>query len=97
MDVSFWGIPLIVWFVVCLAVAVAYYVVWPKPREGAPARPFWLHGILRWFHSLVWALLALACVAGMAISSQAAKPVALSALAVYIVFMLAFLVDRVKK
>jgi hypothetical protein len=49
--------------VICLMVASAYYSVWPgwKNPERVQHRSLWSYIILRWFHSLTWVLLALAC------------------------------------
>jgi hypothetical protein len=47
----------------CLVVAAIYLAVWPRPSRasGALARPPWRQFVLRWFHALVWVLLALSC------------------------------------
>ena len=92
MTNTFLGISLILWSALCLGVAVVYAFVWPKPR--AP-RPAWSAFVLRWFHSLVWALLATACLLWAAsIPSMLAQGLALLALVFYSVFMVTFLRDR---
>jgi hypothetical protein len=60
---TLFGLPWYVWGLACLAVAAVYLVVWPRSsrKSGAVARPPWRQFVLRWFHSLVWALLASAC------------------------------------
>ncbi len=60
---TLFGLPWWVWGLLCLVVAAIYLVVWPRPprTSGALARPPWRRFVLRWFHSLVWALLALSC------------------------------------
>jgi hypothetical protein len=56
------GISWFGWGGLCLAVAALYWVAWPKPHpERREPRPAWAGVVLRWFHSLVWVLLALAC------------------------------------
>ena len=91
------GLPVYLWGVICLGVALLYFFVWPRQKPDAPVpRPTWRQFILRWFHSLVWVLLAVACFmwAGWLPGSGVAGGVALAALGVYLVFMLTFLVDR---
>src|SRR5262245_19193481 len=60
---AFLGLPWYIWGLLCLGVAAVYLVIWPRPpRKGnVPARPRWRQIVLRWFHSLVWLLLASAC------------------------------------
>lgn len=56
------GIPLVFWGIGCLAVAVAYYRIWPQPSpKRSQQRTQWQHIVLRYFHSLVWILLAAGC------------------------------------
>ena len=66
-----------------LTVAIAYCFVWPgwKDAERVRRRPLWSKIILRWFHSLTWALLAAACFL------RAKLPAALAAI-VYLTFIL---------
>jgi hypothetical protein len=58
---SFLGVSVYIWGVVCLGLAVLYIFVWPRPRLETPPRPVWAEFVLRYLHSLVWALLAGAC------------------------------------
>src|SRR3981189_742767 len=53
----------IVGAVISVVVASAYYFVWPgwKDPERVRHRSPWSKIVLRWFHSLTWALLAAAC------------------------------------
>lgn len=94
---AFLGIPLPYWSLICLGVAGLYAVVWPKPRTGAPVRSPAVHFILRWFHSLVWVLLAGACQLWAAGQQAWAPRLASMALAVYLVFMLTMVLERGKK
>jgi hypothetical protein len=57
MENGFLGIPWLVGAFVCLAVAALYVVIWPRPQVAA-ARSAWSRLVLRWFHPLVWLLLA---------------------------------------
>jgi hypothetical protein len=92
------GLPWYVWGLACLAIATLYLIVWPRPsrKSSAPARPPWRHFVLRWFHSLVWALLALACfVQAGQIAGARTMGGALAVLAglLYLVFMSALVAD----
>jgi hypothetical protein len=95
---TLFGLPWYVWGLLCLMVAAIYLVVWPRParKSGAPARPLWRQFVLRWFHSLVWALLALSCfVQASQIAGSRAVGGALAVLAgvMYLVFMGALVAD----
>jgi hypothetical protein len=82
--------------ILCVAVAVAYFIKWPKPkadRPGPPRLPL-VHIILRWFHSLVWLSFALACFFWASGYSLLASGFALLALIVYLVFLLMLMADR---
>jgi hypothetical protein len=100
---TLFGLPWYVWGLLCLAVAAVYVVVWPRPprQGGAAARPRGRQFILRWFHSLVWLLLALSCfVHASQIAGTATVGRALAALAglMYIVFLSALIADlRVRR
>jgi uncharacterized membrane protein len=66
MDGTLFGIPYFTLGLVCLGLAVVWYYVWPKDRTPEPfktlpeykPRPAWIQSVLRWFHALVWAMLA---------------------------------------
>jgi hypothetical protein len=100
---TLFGLPWYVWGLLCLAIAAVYLAVWPRPsyKSGAPARPPWRQFVLRWFHSLVWVLLALACfVQSGQIAGGGAVGGALAVLAglLYLVFMAALVADlRVRR
>jgi hypothetical protein len=100
---TLFGLPWYVWGLLCLVVAAVYLVIWPRPsrKGGAPARPRWRQFVLRWFHSLVWLLLALSCfVRASQLAGSAAVGSALAVLAalMYIVYMGALVADlRVRR
>jgi hypothetical protein len=54
------GIPYFFLGILCLGVATVYIFIRPKPKPEQ-TRPMWQQVVLRWFHSLVWVLLAAAC------------------------------------
>ena len=89
MGVKFLGVPVFIWGGVCLVVALAFTAVWPSNKitnDTATLRFF----ILRWFHAIVWLLLAAACFvrgAGILGGAGTANMIALAALLVYLVFM----------
>lgn len=56
----FLGLPWAFWGTLCILVATLYAAVWPRPRPGT-TRVGWHHLVLRWGHTVVWVLLALAC------------------------------------
>jgi hypothetical protein len=89
------GIPLAIWGIVCLVVAVIWVFVWPSNKRVAPnGLP---HFILRWFHALVWLFLATAAfIAGFDIlgGANTAQLVALLALLTYLVFMATLVVTK---
>ena len=94
MTNSFLGIPLTLISLLCLGVAGAYYFIWPKPKPGQSRTPT-RHWILRYGHSLVWVLLAIACFMWAADShSGFANILALAALGTYLLFMLTFVTSR---
>ena len=91
MSDAFLGLPWAIWGFLALLVAGVYAVVWPRPRTGdsAQPRPTWRHLVLRWFHALVWALLALSCFIRASLlpgGSGVANVVALLALPTYAAF-----------
>jgi hypothetical protein len=67
---------------VCLVVAVVYIFLWPgrNDREHFHQLPLWRRIVLRWFHSLTWLLIAVACLLW-------SKLTAIIACIVYLVFM----------
>ena len=67
---------------VCLLVAVVYLFLWPGRNEREQFRqfPLWRRIVLRWFHSLTWLLIAVACLLW-------SKLTAIAAAVVYVVFL----------
>ncbi len=69
MDGTLFGMPLSTLGLICMCLALLWYFVWPKDNTPKPLkqvpgyrpRPVWMHDVLRWFHMLVWMLLATAC------------------------------------
>jgi hypothetical protein len=88
------GIPLVFWGIGCLTVAVAYYRIWPQPSpKRTQGRTQWQHIVLRYFHALVWVLLAAGCfLAGS--GYNIGLWVAALALPVYIYFLVMVVQDR---
>jgi hypothetical protein len=85
-----------VWVMTCLALSLLYVRIWPRQKAvglGRGARFL----VLRWFHALVWLLLAIA-VGVHATSGNtaywAASAIALLALAVYVVFVVVSFTTR---
>ena len=88
------GIPLVFWGIGCLAVAVAYYRIWPQPSpKRTQRRTQWQHIVLRYFHALVWVLLAAGCFLAGA-GYNIGLWVAALALPVYIYFLVMVVQDR---
>jgi hypothetical protein len=82
------------WGLQALLDAGVHVVVWPRSHSDGSARcrPTWRHFVLRWFHALVWALLALSCFvqAGLLPGGwRAANVAVLLALAAYAAFLVA--------
>ena len=98
MDQTLFGVPLLFWGVLCLAIAAAYYYVWPQPgpKRLAP-RSMSEHVVLRYFHSLVWVLLAAGCFLGSAGMGELGRWIALLGIPVYIVFLVYVVRDRNKE
>ncbi len=85
---TFHGVPLWLCVLAALLLSVVWWWVWPKKLAEAASGPRVF--VLRWFHSLTWALLALAALCGMA--DQAWSPalgraLALASLAFYLTFL----------
>ncbi len=90
---EFLGQPFILWTGVCLAIAGIYLFVWPKLKAGL-VRPPWLNFVLRWFHTLVWVLLAAACLAWDRGYPSLGGPLALAAMLCYGIFLASLVFDR---
>lgn len=88
MGEQLFGVPLIVWGAICLSLAVLWTVMWPSAK-AAHVKGVRLI-VLRWFHALVWLLLALAAFAAAFNVTGAivvASVLALLSIVVYFVFM----------
>ena len=99
MNTPLLGVPWPIWGIVCLVLGTVYLVIWPRPRTTARPvrRPAWRHFILRWFHALVWLLLALACFiqAGWLPGGPIiATAIALLSLPAYAIFVATLLLER---
>jgi hypothetical protein len=95
MSDRFIGVPLFIWAVFCLALAVLWFWLWP--RERATGISGIRHIILRWFHALTWLLLAAAAlIAGLDARGNArlAKAVSVFSLVVYLIFMGVFVTSK---
>jgi hypothetical protein len=95
---AFLGMPLIIWGALCLLVAAVYTIVYPRSKiEGQRVRPLWRFLILRWFHALVWVLLASSCFIWAEYlpgGDALAKALALLALLLYLVFIFTLALHR---
>ena len=92
------GIPLVFWGLLCLAIAVAYYFFWPKPGpKRLTPRTLREHIVLRYFHSLVWVLLALGAFLGALGAGATGRWIALLAIPVYIIFLIYVVRDQNKE
>jgi hypothetical protein len=58
MEAKLFGVPLALWGSICLILAVLWIFIWPSDKAAAVDGMRFF--ILRWFHALVWLLLALA-------------------------------------
>jgi hypothetical protein len=78
------------WVAIALLVALMWAWYWPADRLRGATPGSFRYIVLRWFHSLVWVLLAISFLL-RAIWGSAVTPItnitALSALLVYLVFM----------
>jgi cytochrome b561 len=92
---TLFGLPLAFWGIGCLAVAVAYYRIWPvpSPKRTQPRTP-WQHFVLRYSHSLVWVLLAAGCFLAGTGYANFGLWLAAAALPLYIVFLVMLVQDR---
>ena len=97
MSSTFLALPLGTWGIICLALALIYTVLWPRPGRSSSPRQPWRAMILRWGHALVWVLLGVACFLWAAMlpgGPGLARGVAGPALLVYLLFVIALLRER---
>jgi len=86
---------------ICLGLAVLWYFVWPKDKTPEPfkqlptyrPRPAAARSILRWFHTIVWMLLATASFYANAGLSILATTTLLLAGVLYLVFVVTLIKD----
>ena len=93
------GIPLTAWGCFCLLVAVTYLIYSPRPGSAARQRSYstWRRLVLRWFHPVVWLLLALSCFIWgeyIAWGGALADALAIVSLMVYVIFIITFMSGR---
>lgn len=96
MSNTFLGLPLLIWGGVCFGVAAVFLFVQPRSRSGpsVPPRAPWMRFVLRWFHTIVWLILGLACFLWASGASPVADVFAQSAFVLYLVFILVLLAVR---
>lgn len=58
MEAKFLEVPLVAWGVLCCVLTIVWLVFWPTDK--ATSSLGFRFVILRWFHALVWFLLAIA-------------------------------------
>lgn len=88
MDGKLFGVPLIVWGVLCCVLTVVWIIVWPSDKATTTTGLRFV--ILRWFHALVWFLLAIAAfLAAFNVlgGTTTARIMALLSLLTYLIFI----------
>lgn len=95
------GIPWFGYVMGCLMVAMGYMLFIIEHTKGYnwTAQPVWRFIILRWFHSLVWLLLATACLIMQWKGEQGtiwAKAISLTGLVIYLLYMLFLVIEKGK-
>lgn len=84
-DISWW-----IWGGLALIVGLVYIFFVPKAKLVAATKGMQFV-ILRWFHSLVWLILAISCfMRANQFMIEWANPVALSGGVLYLIFLVAF-------
>ncbi|MBK9711019.1 MAG: hypothetical protein IPO81_06715 [Kouleothrix sp.] len=88
MDRKFLGVPLVVWGTLCIVLTIVWSIFWPHQKAATTTGLRFV--ILRWFHALVWLLLAiaafLAAIDGLG-GPALARTVAFLSLIAYLVFL----------
>jgi len=90
--VTILGVPVYILGSACLLLGVVWIFVWPRDRAAAPNTLRFV--VLRWFHLLVWILLALASFfagSGVLGGLPVARAVALLSLILYLTFVFTLL------
>jgi hypothetical protein len=91
------GLPVEFWAIVSFGIAVAYYNFWPRPpRTATEPRTALQQFVLRWFHSLTWALLGLASLSLKYVGVTTAQVLGLLGLASYLIFMFFFVREKMR-
>ena len=95
MNNKLFGVPLVLWGVLCSVLTIVWIFVWPGDKATATTGLRFI--ILRWFHALVWLFLAIAAfIAAFNVlgGSATARRVAWLSLVTYLVFMATLLTTR---
>jgi len=95
MDAKLFGVPLILWGVLCIVLTIVWVSVWPSEKVAATNEVRYF--ILRWFHALTWLLLAVAAFLtafNWLGGAATARMVALLSLIAYLIFMGTFVTAR---
>ena len=101
-DGALFGVPLPTLGLICMCLALLWSFVWPKDNTPKPLtqvpgyrpRPIWMHDVLRWFHMLVWMLLATTCFFADAGHTTLATACALLTGVFYVIFFVTLIKDR---
>lgn len=93
MQETLLGVPVEMVSAICIAVAVLYFIYWPKPGP-TQVRAAWRALVLRWFHGLTWVALALAALSLKYVNIGTAQVLGVVGLIAYLLFMAALLTDR---
>jgi len=94
MDNTLFGIPLTILGFICLGLAAPWLFFWPVPNPNDPPRPAWRHFVLRWFHALVWILLALAFFIASPQTAWLAGALGILAVVFFVTFIVTIVIDR---
>ncbi len=94
MENTLFGIPLPILGFICLGFAVPWFFVWPIPNPNDPPRPAWRHFVLRWFHSLTWISLAMACFVASPETAWLSGALGILAVILFITFIATIVIDR---
>lgn len=95
LESKLWGVPHVIWGVICLLFTIVWIFVWPKNKiVTSKVLQFF---IIRWFHALTWLLLAIAAfIAAFNLfgGKGTAGFIALLSLPVYLIFLLTLVINR---
>jgi hypothetical protein len=91
------GLPVEIWASICLAIAAAYYIYWPRPpRTATTPRTLWQALVLRWFHAATWLSLGLAALAMKYVGVNAAQILGILGLLFHLTFMSVFIGEKLR-